>query len=92
LIEHLGFLYLQCIVLKEGESHFFMGNRELSESFASAYVNKGPKTNQGLPEGKEVLVRCYALENITAIRLLGEDIRSAPEKPSRKLLRIRTGK
>jgi hypothetical protein len=73
LIFHCGFWYLQTIILEEGESVYLMGNRLIPPERVSAFV-RHERTSQGLPEGEEVKVRTYALENIKGLRVLGEDL------------------
>lgn len=71
LITHRGFHYLQTIFLKPGESRYFIGTMEvprpkfLSERFAPG---------QGLPEGRQVIVNTYNIENISKLRLMKEVI------------------
>lgn len=85
IIAHRGFYYLQTILMSKGEEKYFMptGN-EVPPHLVSAFVGKR-SSNQGLSDEKAVIVHCYALENIKAIRLLGEEL---PAKPRRKILGI----
>jgi len=86
LINCAGSMYLQCIIRKPGKSQYFIGQRELSPEAAKVFLprDKG-SPNQGLPRDKEVVCRCYALESITAIRLMGEEVVA-----QRAILSIRT--
>lgn len=67
LIEHKGEYYLQCIVLRPGESHFYVGRHEVDPA---AYGIKPPKPNQGLPEEKGVVVNTYRLDSITRLSMM----------------------
>ena len=62
--------YLQTILLKEGECHFYICDTEVDPAQLGL-----PRSgvNQGLPRENEVVVRTYRLDNITAIRLMGEE-------------------
>jgi hypothetical protein len=69
LIENKGKYYLQCIVLAEGPSKYYIGEREINPA---GLLRTGQKTNQGLPPGEEVIVACFKLESITRIALMDE--------------------
>lgn len=81
LIYHAGRHYLQTVLLHPGEEKCFIGKHEVS--CKTMFPNKG--TNQGLSDDSEVVVRTYKLENITAIRLLGEEVVA----PKRKILSLK---
>lgn len=72
LIEHVGKkrIYLQAIILHEGEAEYFLGNLNVSRPNWLREDRSGEY--QGLGD-RSVKVRCYNLENITAIRLMKEE-------------------
>lgn len=70
--EATGRYYLQCIRLAEGQSRYFIGDREVSEP--SGLMLRKRRTNQGLPSGEEVEVSCYRLDRIERIALMGETL------------------
>jgi hypothetical protein len=76
LISNCGVWYLQSIILKPGVSRHYLGRRELTQDEARYFLPKS-RTSQGLPEGKEVMVRTYALESIKALRLMSETVIAA---------------
>lgn len=71
IIAHKGRFYLQAVRLYPGEVKTFIGSREVSNDLLdkSAF-----KWNQQLPKEKQVEVRTYALDNITRMRLLKEEV------------------
>lgn len=71
VIENKGKHYLQCILLSEGQSKYFIGGREVPQD---GLMLRQRSNNQGLPTGSEVVVACYKLENITRIALMGETL------------------
>jgi hypothetical protein len=77
LIEHRGKTYLQVVELVEGQSKYFLlGMEQRPEDLGI----RPRRTNQGLPEGDEVIVRCYSLDSITRIVLMGQTVLAANEK------------
>jgi hypothetical protein len=86
LIEHKGKgkVYLQVIELAEGISKYFMLGKEANPHDLG--IKRKDHYNQGLPPSSQVQVRCYAIENITRIVLMGETL--VAEK--RNILRIST--
>lgn len=71
LILHKGRYYVQCIVLDSGVSTFFIGGIR-SEDPSGLRLSRR-RSNQGLCRTDEVIVSTYRLENITRLRLLGEE-------------------
>lgn len=69
IIVHKGKYYLQTITLEPGAYEYFLGRHVVDPM---SFGIKPPKTKQGLPPGKEVLVATYALENITRLVLMGQ--------------------
>lgn len=86
LIEHRekGKVYLQAIELAPGISKYFMLGKEANPNDLG--IKKKEPYNQGLPTDAQVNVRCYDIENITRIVLMGETL--VAEK--RNILRIST--
>jgi hypothetical protein len=76
LIEHHGKYYLQVVVLQQGETDTFIGNRLVPKEGTPWLLrdrsNEG--ANQGLPRDKRVIVRAYALKSITSITLMKETV------------------
>lgn len=72
LIENKGKFYLQCIRLADGQSRYFIGNREVKDP--SGLMLRGRRTNQGLPKDDEVEVCCYRLDHIDRIVLMGDEL------------------
>lgn len=71
LIRHNnGRLYLQAIIIGEGEERFFIRGVEISRP---NWLRKCAPSNQGLPHDKAVKVRCYSLDSIEAIRIFGNE-------------------
>jgi hypothetical protein len=68
LIEHNGNYYLQCVVLRPGDSEFFVGRHRVDPL---AFGIRPQRTNQGLEEGKEVIVNTIALHSITRLTIMG---------------------
>lgn len=73
LYEHRGKIYLQTIVLTEGNPRYFLKVNGVEVAGDELDLPK-VRTNQGLPPEREVVVRTYALENITRLALMGENI------------------
>lgn len=70
LIENKGKYYLQCIRLAEGQSRYFIGEREVRDP--SGLGLRTRRSNQGLAKENEVEVACYRLDHILRIALMGE--------------------
>jgi hypothetical protein len=71
LIENKGKTYLQCILLSEGQSKYFIGEREVG---GQGLGLRGRWPNQGLAPDDAVKVACFNLDNIQKITLMGETI------------------
>jgi hypothetical protein len=71
LIENKGKFYLQCILLTEGTSKYYIGDREIS---GNGLGLRGRFPNQGLPPGDEVLVACYNIDSIKRIAVMGKEV------------------
>lgn len=78
LIYHKGKHYLQTILLYGGAETFYIGRHQVDPSDLDL---RKIRTNQGLPVGREVHVRTYALDSISKIMLLGEEVGETPEIP-----------
>ena len=75
LIRRAGIYYLQCIVLAPGQSTYFMGSIIIPPEQVSSFVpHRFQGGGQGLEKGNEVIVHCYALDNITSLRLMNQEI------------------
>lgn len=83
LIEYKGLYYLQTIQLVPGKVRTFLGSEELTMEEVEFMFKRRPSASQGLPSSDQVVVHTYRLENLTAIRLLGEEVLSEIPRPSR---------
>lgn len=75
LIVHKQKLYLQTVLLRPGDSGFFVGNFKvdpLDYPFLKPDVYEG--FSQGLPIDNRVRVRTFKLESIESIHILGETL------------------
>lgn len=72
LIRHRENVYLQTILNAPGEVSYFIGDKKIAAKDVPWLEPKAP--HQGLPSGRQVIVQTYNLENITVLRLLGEEI------------------
>ncbi len=88
IIHHKGLLYLQTILLRPGVERCFIGNQEVPVADVNALMGK-KWNNQGLPEGKAVVVKTYNIENLQRISVVGEEVFASP-KPGRKVLSLKT--
>lgn len=70
LIQHKGEYYLQCILLHEGVSEYYLGTGTIPVD-PRYLALKERRSNQGLVP--PVIVNTYKLDSITAIRVLGEE-------------------
>lgn len=61
--------YLQTILLKPGRVQAFINDTELDPDV----LKKPGGRNQGLPDDRRVVVQTYGLDNILALRLMGEE-------------------
>lgn len=70
--------YLQCVILKPGEVRAWMGQTQVDPSISAVFSRdksiRDTASHQGLPEEKAVIVRTYCLDNIMAIRLMGDTV------------------
>lgn len=82
VIIHKGKYYLQTVTLRPGVSDYYIGETKVDPVYLGI---KDRGTNQGLPRGKEVLVRTYSLDSIKQIKLLGETIPPDGAKKKQKL-------
>lgn len=71
LIEHKGKVYLKCVLLAEGQSKYFIGDREIS---GNGLGLRGRWPNQGLPPSDTVNVATFNLKSIKKITLMGETL------------------
>ena len=87
LIKHKGFVYLQMIIMAPGLSKYFLGTKEIPDHMLKSFGVRERLLSQGLAPDRQVKVHCVAIENITGIRLLGENLvdEEAP-RPRRKKL------
>lgn len=85
LIEHKGKTYLQVIELSEGESKYF-NTVTWNETDPDDLNLPSKRTNQGLSATDEVRVRCYNIEHLTRVVLMGEQL--VAEAPKRAILRL----
>lgn len=76
LIHHNEKHYLQTICLSPGQSSYFIGKNTPIDGKTLPY-ERANAPGQGLPPGKEVIVRTYALDNITRIVVMGEEVRAS---------------
>lgn len=74
IIEHNGEYYLQCIVLSAGNVACYVGNKEVAPAVFQSAFGRGGRDDyhQGLTAANAVIVRTFALKNITAMRILKE--------------------
>ncbi len=78
-IAHKGKHYLQTILLTPGDVKYYIGSREVSQDDIAPMLSKSA-TSQGLPDDKAVIVQTYSVENIKAIRAMGEELIAAPDE------------
>lgn len=71
LVEHKDKVYLKCILLTEGQSKYFIGNRQVS---GEGLMLRGRPKQPGLPPDDAVKVSCYDLNSIDKITLMGETL------------------
>lgn len=71
LIANKGFHYLQTILLKPGESRYYIGTMEVPRP---SYLRERYASSQGLPERRQVIVNTYNIENIKTLRLMKEEV------------------
>jgi hypothetical protein len=75
-IENKGKYYIQAIFNKPGKSEFFLDGQPIQKDEIEGLEDKTNESpNQGLEEDNRVVVRTFALDNIKAIRVLGEEIK-----------------
>lgn len=78
-IDHNGNLYLQCVFLGAGDIDFFLrDNRDgeflpIAKSEIIGLSDKTGSEHQGLERDRQVVVRTYAIDSITAIRCFGKE-------------------
>lgn len=87
IIQHKGRMYLQTVVLAPGMDAYFIGDKSMTYDEVKDLLPRHNSPGQGLPIDKQVVVKCYALDSIDEIRLMGE--RVMLERPSRPILSIR---
>jgi len=82
LISHNGKFYLQAVFLNAGTSEYFLNGKPIDKADVIGLKSDNPGKAQGLDE-HAVFIRTFALENIDAIRLMGENVQTiAPRKVS----------
>lgn len=89
LIKHRGFYYLQTVLIERGSEDYFVGTRPVDKRMLPSFGIKPRQLNQGLPTEYQVQCHCYALENITGIRLMNEDLVDGLAPRPRKKLSVR---
>lgn len=79
IIEHMGRLYLQCVLINEGDKKYtLVDGSAIDEESLEAFGVKERRTNQGLARGNEVIVNTYDFNNITRLKLLGHEFTAEP--------------
>jgi hypothetical protein len=85
LVENKGKTYLQCIVISPGVERI-VNNITQNEVTAKDLGLREHHKQYGLTDASKIVVKCYDIENITRIALMGEEI--VAEKPKRAILRL----
>jgi hypothetical protein len=82
-IECKGKLYLQCIFQAAGDVAYFERHLEnpnhfmpIAKEAIEGLSNRTGSEHQGLERSKQVIVRTYAIDSITAIRCFGNELES----------------
>lgn len=90
LIRNKGKLYLQTIILSEGEKTYVLAHSGRPIVNPASFGIRPQRTYQGLPDGEAVIVRTYNIENIKQLTLMGETLQDTRvvDPTRRSILRL----
>lgn len=92
LILNKGEYYLQCIVLAPGKRTYYIGTTdvEVDPDLLDAFgIKEKFSYGQGLPPEKQVDVRCYSVQNLESVVLMGERLGEYAVANGRSILKIK---